>query len=929
MGLLSRLLGSLFYRIGRLSSLHPIIIILSALVITAVCCVGFLKVDIQSDPQKLWVDPQSRSYKEKGYFDDKFGDFYRVEQIIMTARHNPDDHDLFQKPYLEELWRLQSQIEAKETRYDDSLYTVDNYCYKPIHGKGCYISSPMDYWKMNVTAMLIDPDIKATAQCQTEQEGDEIVCSDRNEIPIIRKLVFGGSDCIEGTSAKCQACKITAKALVITFLLENNDWSDDHGVEHWEKHVFEKLLKDYNDDGSRTMNAYYLSERSIEDELQSEESQNIWYIVISYAAMFLYVSLAIGQFPSKLHSRFMVGLAGILCVLCSVAIAMGTASGFGVGLSMISTEVVPFLILAIGVDFMFIISMGERKYKEILNARNPDQPAAHSDIMAEAMREIGPSISAAALSELCAFIVGVMTAIPALSDFCIIAAIALFTNAVFQCTVFVSVLSLDHRRRASGRIDCLPCFDIESRPEEKHRELVRKFVEKYYVPALFHPITKVAVIIGYVAMMLLSVGGYSHLDLGLDAQVTTIHGSDLYEYFSAYHDYAEVGPIAYLVLKNVNYTNAYNQDTLDEISDTLSEMKKTVEPPVYSWYKNFLMFQNHNGNWATDCNTTHINEFTFNQQVQMFIQVPIESVCCKKYSICGEQYQTDIVFDGEGNVKASRFRFQHKALIHQSDFIDSVQDTRKAVDHLSKKLVPYLNSRAELDNHALITANIDWTEISDSYDSDEHLAYTYSLFYIYYEQYKTIQGVALQNLMVAIAAVIFSIEILTGLWSAVLVAFFVGSITWGMIGLCYLWNELAGGFKVEINAVSVVNLVLACGLGVEFCIHITTCFLKKTGTREERAKAAMCEMGSTVFTGIVSTKIIGVTVLGLAPSEVFNIYYFRMFFCIIILGFFVGLAFQPIVLGWIGPPSENNEDKPKVRSSQEMEPVQVQALRED
>mmetsp|Transcript_8387 Transcript_8387/g.16654 ORF Transcript_8387/g.16654 Transcript_8387/m.16654 type:complete len:928 (-) Transcript_8387:2404-5187(-) len=910
----------IFANLARLSSKYPVYVILFGLVLTSACAVGFLKVDIQSNPQKLWVDPESRSYKEKSYFDDKFGDFYRVEQVIMTARHNPDDHDLFQKSYLEELWKLQSQMEAKETRYDDSLYTVDNYCYKPIHNKYCYISSPMDYWKMNVTAMLADPDIKATAQCMTEQEGDQIVCSDRNEIPIIRKLVFGGSDCIEGTSAKCQACKITAKALVITFLLENDDWSKDHGVEHWEKHVFEKLLKDYNDDDSRTMDAYYLSERSIEDELVAEESQNIWYVVFSYLAMFLYVSLAIGQFPSKLHSRFMVGLSGILCVLCSVIIAMGTASGFGVGLSMISTEVVPFLILAIGVDFMFIISMGERKYKAKLIEERPDNPPEHWEIMHDAMAEIGPSILAAALSELAAFIVGVFTAIPALRDFCIIAAIALLTNAVFQCTVFVAVLSLDDKRRKQGRIDCLPCFDIESRPEEKHRELVRKFVEKYYVPALFHPITKVAVLIGYIAIILLSVGGYSHLDLGLDAQVTTIHGSDLYEYFSNYNDYADVGPIAYLVLKNVNYTNSRNQDTLDEISDTLSEMKKTVEPPVYSWYKNFMMFQNQAGNWATDCNTTHINEFTFNQQVQMFIQVPIESVCCKKYSICGEQYQTDIVFDGEGNVKASRFRFQHKSLISQSDFIDSVQDTRKAVDDLADKLVPYLNSKAELDSHSIITASVDWTDISDSYSSDERLGFTYSLFYIYYEQYKTIRGVAVQNLMVAIAAVIFSIELLTGLWSALLVAFFVGSITFGMIGMCYIWNEIEGGFKVEINAVSVVNLVLACGLGVEFCIHVTTCFLKKTGTRDERAKASMCEMGSTVFTGIVTTKIIGVTVLGLAPSEVFNIYYFRMFFCIIILGFFIGLAFQPIVLSYIGPPSETPELKKKP-SREELQPL--------
>mmetsp|Transcript_26923 Transcript_26923/g.4920 ORF Transcript_26923/g.4920 Transcript_26923/m.4920 type:complete len:81 (+) Transcript_26923:492-734(+) len=80
--------------------------------------------------------------------------------------------------------------------------------------------------------------------------------------------------------------------------------------------------------------------------------------------MFIYISIAIGTFPSLLHSRFLVGFSGILVVICSVLIAIGLTSAFGYPLSMISVEVVPFLILAIGVDNMFIISMTERKAKQ-------------------------------------------------------------------------------------------------------------------------------------------------------------------------------------------------------------------------------------------------------------------------------------------------------------------------------------------------------------------------------------------------------------------------------------------------------------------------------------------------------------------------------------------------------------------------------------
>lgn len=60
-------------------------------------------------------------------------------------------------------------------------------------------------------------------------------------------------------------------------------------------------------------------------------------------------------------------------------------------------------------------------------------------------------------------------------------------------------------------------------------------------------------------------------------------------------------------------------------------------------------------------------------------------------------------------------------------------------------------------------------------------------------------------------------------------------------------------------------------------------------------------MGSSVIVGIAVTKFLGVIVLGFANSTLFSLYYFRMFMCIIVLGFFHGLAFLPVALSLIGP----------------------------
>ena len=194
-----------------------------------------------------------------------------MEQINFIAKENPDSTDLFQKQYLQEVWELQSQIEAQEALFQDKVYTVDYFCYKPVTGEGCYISSPMDYWKMNITAMEDDPDIKYTAQCTQQVAGEEIVCSDRNQIPIIREVVFGGIECLTGSTTGCEACKITAKMLTVTILLNNNKETKE-GAEYWENHVMEAKIAAHNSDSSKLLTVHYMAERSISDELNHETS---------------------------------------------------------------------------------------------------------------------------------------------------------------------------------------------------------------------------------------------------------------------------------------------------------------------------------------------------------------------------------------------------------------------------------------------------------------------------------------------------------------------------------------------------------------------------------------------------------------------------------------------------------------------------------
>lgn len=77
-------------------------------------------------------------------------------------------------------------------------------------------------------------------------------------------------------------------------------------------------------------------------------------------------------------------------------------------------------------------------------ARDPDQ--AVDELLGRTLAEVGPSITAAAFGEFLAFAVGATTKIPALEQFCLVAAVAVLLDYFLQITWFVAGVSMDARR---------------------------------------------------------------------------------------------------------------------------------------------------------------------------------------------------------------------------------------------------------------------------------------------------------------------------------------------------------------------------------------------------------------------------------------------------------------------------------------------------
>jgi predicted RND superfamily exporter protein len=103
-------------------------------------------------------------------------------------------------------------------------------------------------------------------------------------------------------------------------------------------------------------------------------------------------------------------------------------------------EVVPFLILAIGADNVFILVMDIQR-----EDRKPEEST--NDVIARVLGRGGPSMLLCALTESTVFFIGSLTDMPAVRVFAINAGLAIVFNFILQITAFLALVKLDMDRQ--------------------------------------------------------------------------------------------------------------------------------------------------------------------------------------------------------------------------------------------------------------------------------------------------------------------------------------------------------------------------------------------------------------------------------------------------------------------------------------------------
>lgn len=101
----------------------------------------------------------------------------------------------------------------------------------------------------------------------------------------------------------------------------------------------------------------------------------------------------------QIESKITLGLGGVTIVLVSVAASIGIFAFLRVPATLIIIEVIPFLVLAVGVDNIFILVQTQQRLP-----RQPNESV--EEHVGRTMGLVGPSMTLTSLSECCCFFLG-------------------------------------------------------------------------------------------------------------------------------------------------------------------------------------------------------------------------------------------------------------------------------------------------------------------------------------------------------------------------------------------------------------------------------------------------------------------------------------------------------------------------------------------
>jgi predicted RND superfamily exporter protein len=176
--------------------------------------------------------------------------------------------------------------------------------------------------------------------------------------------------------------------------------------------------------------ADYAAARSLSDSVTSKDPSSIILVTALAVLLTIYVALRL--------RRFTITLATAVIMVMALYAGIGTVCYTNQPITLFVAQVMPLLVMTFGLDNTFALVDAETKV--------PRTVTSVEARIGMAMKEVGPDILITSACQIGAFSVGIATSVPALSNFCEVAALTIMYLFLFQITILIAVLTLDNKR---------------------------------------------------------------------------------------------------------------------------------------------------------------------------------------------------------------------------------------------------------------------------------------------------------------------------------------------------------------------------------------------------------------------------------------------------------------------------------------------------
>ncbi|PIO67990.1 patched family protein [Teladorsagia circumcincta] len=267
--------------------------------------------------------------------------------------------------------------------------------------------------------------------------------------------------------------------------------------------------------------------------------------------------------------------------------------------------VMPFLVVAVGIDNMFLMIAAIRRTSRCLPV---------TERMAECMSDAAVAILITATTDALSFGVGAITTLPAVHIFCVYTGVAISFAFVYQITFFAALLAVFTKLEEDGRntvcgLKTLPeselkiatwsqrVFNLGSKPDPLQGNDIKEaaisgFFRDWYAPLLMNRVIRGIALLWYIIYLIFAYYGVTQI------KVVVNNAPDLRNVTARHRIQAMIGDFATTrhsigmeaVQFWMNDMESYYRDTLD---------MKIIDGAFYSMLRHWLASK-HNNPWAED-----------------------------------------------------------------------------------------------------------------------------------------------------------------------------------------------------------------------------------------------------------------------------------------------------------------------------------------